>query len=197
MRWITMTPRIPGCSMPASSRPARKLSCLKMGYCLPKSPKFDIYVFFELFITNIRILFSSRSPHYVSQLNKSRSRDTKSMDITIMSNNAFLMPADETYIRNRLYFALAANYPDIDTAEVSLCAVPGFESERMLHCRVDISLVSGNAVFGESIESDIYVAIDRAVDRSCSKIPGDVEPKWQAFSRSGAISSSDNRLFSA
>lgn len=110
------------------------------------------------------------------------------MDIKIMPQGACLTPADETYIRNRLYFALAANYQDIDCAEVALCAIPGFESEEMHHCRVDISLTGGNAVIGDSIDSDIYVAIDRAVDRSCSKLTGGFDPKWQAFSRSESVS---------
>ena len=116
------------------------------------------------------------------------------MDIKIMQKDLFLTLADETYIRNRLYFALAANYQDIDSAEVSLCAVPGFESEGMRHCRIDIALVSGNAVIGDSIDSDIYVAIDRAVDRSCSKLISNIEPKWQAFSQPGSIPLADNRL---
>ncbi len=92
------------------------------------------------------------------------------MNINIMSKDTVLVRADETYIRNRLYFALAADHEGIDIADVSVCAVPGFDSERLHHCRVDIHLASGRAVIGDSIESDIYVAIDRAVDRASSKI---------------------------
>ena len=110
------------------------------------------------------------------------------MDIKIMPRDACLTLADETYIRNRLYFALAANHEEIDFAEVSLCTVPGFESEGMHHCRVDISLASGSAVIGDSIETDIYVAIDRAVDRSCAKITSNAQPQWHAFSRSQPVS---------
>ena len=110
------------------------------------------------------------------------------MDIKIMPKDACLTPADETYIRNRLYFALASNQRDIDSADVALCAIPGFESEAMHHCRVDISLTGGSTLIGDSIDSDIYVAIDRAVDRCCSKITGSFDPKWHAFSQSGSIS---------
>lgn len=106
------------------------------------------------------------------------------MEIKIVPKEVFLSLADKTYIRNRLYFALAASHRDIDTAKVSLCVIPGFESEGMHHCRVDIQLASGSTVIGDSIESDIYVAIDRAVDRSCSRVSGNVDPQWRAFSQS-------------
>lgn len=104
-----------------------------------------------------------------------------------------MTPADETYVRNRLYFALAANHQDIDNAKVSLCAIPGFESEGMHHCRVDVQLANGSVVIGDSIESDLYVAIDRAVDRSCARITSNVMPQWRAFSQSGAAPSRDGR----
>ena len=115
------------------------------------------------------------------------------MNIKIQSQDESLSSADETYIRNRLYFALAANHEDVATAQVSLCAIPGFESEGMHHCRVDIALVSGSAVIGDSVGSDIYVAIDRAADRSCSQLTSNVDPKWRAFSQSGSMPLRDNR----
>lgn len=115
------------------------------------------------------------------------------MNIKIMSKDESLSQADETYIRNRLYFALAANHREVETAEVSLCAIPGFESEGMHHCRVDIALIGGSVVIGDSVESDIYVAIDRATDRSCAQLTSNVDPAWQAFSQSEAMPMRDNR----
>jgi ribosome-associated translation inhibitor RaiA len=119
------------------------------------------------------------------------------MDIQITAKDVMLTPADETYICNRLYFALAANHQDLANVEVSLCAIPGFESEGIQHCRVQIQLANGCAVIGDSSESNIYVAIDRAVERSCSKVTCSDEPQWPAFSHSGSIPFATKDLSSA
>ena len=119
------------------------------------------------------------------------------MNIQIMSKDVLLTSADETYIRNRLYFALAANHQKIDIAEVSLCAIPGFESEAMQHCRVEIRLANGCTVIGDSSESNIYVAIDRAVERSCLKVTSGIESPMPAFSRSRSVPFTSKRLQSA
>jgi len=119
------------------------------------------------------------------------------MDIQIMSKDVSLTASDETYIRNRMYFALAANHQGIDTAEVSICAIPAFESEGIQHCRVEIRLANGCSVIGDSSESNIYVAIDRAVERSCSKVTCSIESPWPAFSQSGSIPYASDRLSSA
>lgn len=114
-----------------------------------------------------------------------------------MSKDVSLTPADETYIRNRLYFGLTTSQQKIGTTEVSLCSIPGFESEGILHCRVEIQLANGCAVIGDSSESNIYVAIDRAIERSCSKVTSSIDPQWPAFSHTGAIAYASNRLSSA
>jgi len=119
------------------------------------------------------------------------------MDIRIMRKDVVLSAADETYIRHRIYFALAANHRDIGAVEVSLCAVPGFESARMHRCRVDIGLLDGTGTTGESMEDNLYVTIDRAVDRACAGITLDVDPIWHAFSRSGPFPMEDKRPFIA
>lgn len=119
------------------------------------------------------------------------------MDIQIMSKDALLTAADETYIRNRMYFALAANHQCIGAAEVSVCAIPGFESEGIRHCRVEIQLTNGCSVIGDSSESNIYFAIDRAVERSCSKVVTSTESPWPACSKSGSIPYPNDGLSSA
>jgi len=119
------------------------------------------------------------------------------MDIRIMPKDVVLSAADETYIRHRICFALAANHRDIDAVQVSLCAVPGFESARMHRCRVDIGLLDGTTAAGESMEDNLYVTIDRAVDRACAGITFDVDPLWHAFSRSEPSPKEDRRPFSA
>ena len=119
------------------------------------------------------------------------------MNIQIMSKDDLLTPADETYIRNRLYFALAARDQDIDAAIVSLCTIPGFESEVIKHCRVEIHLANDCTVIGDSSESDIYVAIDRAVERSCLKVSSSVEPQFTTSRQPGATTYANNSLSSA
>jgi hypothetical protein len=119
------------------------------------------------------------------------------MDIRIMPQDVVLSAADETYIRQRLYFGLAANHRDIDAVEVAVCAVPGVESRKMHRCRVDIGLVDGSAAIGDSMEENRYVAIDRAVDRACGDLTLNVDPVWRAFSRSGPFPAADDRPFTA
>ena len=119
------------------------------------------------------------------------------MNIEILPKDVLLTPADETYIRNRLYFAVAGGEQDIDTATVSLCTIPGFESEEIQHCRVEIDLLNGCAVIGDSSESDIYVAIDRAIERSCRKVTSTIEPQSGASGHHGAIAYESNSLSSA
>ena len=119
------------------------------------------------------------------------------MNIEILPKDVLLTPADETYIRNRLYFAVAGSEQDIDTASVSLCAIPGFELEEIQHCRVEIDLLNGCTVIGDSSESDIYVAIDRAIERSCLKVTSSDEPQLATSSHRGAIAYASNSLSSA
>lgn len=109
------------------------------------------------------------------------------MDIQIQPGDLKLTPADETYIRNRLYFALAANDQELDNVDVSLCSIPGFESEAIQHCRVQIQLANGCTVIDDSSETDIYVAIDRAVERSCSKVMASDASQWSTFRPSRSI----------
>jgi hypothetical protein len=123
--------------------------------------------------------------------------EAQTMDIRIMPQDVVLSAADETYIRQRLYFGLAANHRDIDAVEVAVCAVPGVESRKMRRCRVEIGLVDGTAAIGDSMEDNLYVAIDRAVDRACEEITLNVDPVWRAFSRSGTFPSESNRPFAA
>ena len=48
------------------------------------------------------------------------------MDIQIIPKDVSLTLADQTYIRNRLYFGLAGDKQQVNSAQVLLCAIPGF-----------------------------------------------------------------------
>ena len=101
------------------------------------------------------------------------------MDIRIMLKDACLSAADETYLTNRLCFGLAANHRDVDAVEVSVNTVPGVEPGTAYRCRVDISLVDGASAPGECRDANLYVAIDRAIDRACGRIIRNVDPDWR------------------
>ena len=116
------------------------------------------------------------------------------MDIRITQKDLSLTPADNTYINNRLYFGLATNNQGINGAQVSLCAIPGFESESMHHCRVQVDLSNGRSVIGDSTETDIYVAIDRAVERSCSRVDSCGEFRYRPPGQSATAAFRENRL---
>jgi ribosome-associated translation inhibitor RaiA len=119
------------------------------------------------------------------------------MDIQIIPKDVSLTLADQTYIRNRLYFSLAGPNPQVDSAQVSLCAIPGFESESMHHCRVDVQLPNGRSLIGDSSESDIYVAIDRAVGRSCTRLASSDEFRYRSPGHSVSTAFRENHLPSA
>ena len=108
------------------------------------------------------------------------------MDISISPQGVHLTDADETYVRNRLYFGLAANHRDVDAVKVAVCAAPGAESASKHRCRVDIGLADGTAAIGDSLENNLYVAIDRAADRACCAITRNVDMDWRIFSRTEA-----------
>jgi len=114
------------------------------------------------------------------------------MEIRIMPKNLSLTTADDTYLRNRLYFGLAANHRDVVSVGVSLSTSRGSESGGLHRCRVDIALVDGSSALGASMETNLYVAMDLAVDRACAGITRNVDWNWREFSRTGPISSSAN-----
>ena len=111
------------------------------------------------------------------------------MEIIISNRNTVLSTADDTYLRNRLYFGLASNYRDIDSVEVLVNSAPGAEPEMFHRCRVDITMDDGSVVVGDSMETNLYVAMDRAVDRACSGITRNVDWNWRAFSQTEPTSS--------
>ena len=113
------------------------------------------------------------------------------MNISILPKGVLLTNADETYIRNRLYFGLAANHRDVESVELFVCTAPGGESASMHRGRVDIGLVDGAAAIGDSLEDNLYVAIDRAADRACCAITRNVDMDWRIFSRTEGAG--DNR----
>jgi len=119
------------------------------------------------------------------------------MDIQIIPKDVSLTLADQTYIRNRLYFGLAGDNRQVDSAQVSLCAIPGFESESMHHCRVDVQLCNGRSLIGDSSESDIYVAIDRAVTRSCTRLASSDGFRYQQPGKTASDAFRENHMPSA
>ncbi len=58
---------------------------------------------------------------------------------------------------------------------------------------MDIQIIPGDVkltaalLSGDSSETNIYVAIDRAVERSCSKVTTSDESRWPSFRHSGSI----------
>ena len=114
------------------------------------------------------------------------------MDIKIMTKDVYLTAADKKYIGNRIYFDLAANQQNVERTEVSLCAIRGFESERLHHCRVEVRLLNGNAVIGDSNETDIFVTIDRAIERACSRVSSSIGSQEQTIGRNGVVASANS-----
>lgn len=103
------------------------------------------------------------------------------MDIRIQANDFSLSPADEDYIRRRLYFELSRFQSEIDTVRVRLEEVPGFESEGISRILVEVGSADCGPVFGDSHESDLYVAIDRAAARVGTNMAGSVDSQAWAY----------------
>lgn len=70
------------------------------------------------------------------------------------------------YVRNRLAFAFSHASPAISRVAVRLADVNGPRGGADKRCLIELRLKSAPAVVIEDVETDLYLAIDRAVHRA-------------------------------
>lgn len=87
------------------------------------------------------------------------------MNIEILADDMPLSGAEETYIRRRLGATLGGRRSAIDTVQAWVCDIPGFDSEAVIHCRVDVKLINGQTVIGDSCDCDFETVVQRAAAR--------------------------------
>ncbi len=119
------------------------------------------------------------------------------MNITTHAQDCFLTPADEDYIRRRLFFALGTFQANIDTVKGSLVEIPCYESDRIKHFLVEVKLTNGSSVIGDSAESDLYIAIDRAAHQVGLNVASSVDRQPWTFNHFESTGSMKNNRTTA
>ena len=88
------------------------------------------------------------------------------MRIDIQSRGFDLTEGLREHTERRLQFALNWASHDVRTVSVRLFDINGPRGGNDKRCRIQIPLSGGRDVVIEDTESDLYVAIDRAADRT-------------------------------
>jgi ribosomal subunit interface protein len=87
------------------------------------------------------------------------------MLINIQTQGLELTEAIRDYTQKRLAYALSHGQQQIQRVQVRLIDVNGPRGGVDKRCQVDVRLKGLSSVVIEDIESDLYVAIDRAAER--------------------------------
>jgi len=97
------------------------------------------------------------------------------MRVTIQTNGFEMTSALRSYTEHRLAIALGWAREHTHKLSVSLSDINGPRGGIDKRCKIQVQLGSGRAVIIENIEADLYVAIDRAVDRADRAVVRQVE----------------------
>lgn len=87
------------------------------------------------------------------------------MPLDIQTNGFSLTESIRIYTTQRMQFALDRSDGQILKARVSLADINGPRGGIDKRCQINLSLVGQNNIVIEDIESDLYMAIDRASER--------------------------------
>jgi putative sigma-54 modulation protein len=88
------------------------------------------------------------------------------MQIEIQARNFPLTHALSRHVKRRLNFALSTRYEQIQRIQVRLSDINGPRGGKDKCCHIQITLPRLADVVIEDIESNLYVAIDRAAERT-------------------------------
>jgi putative sigma-54 modulation protein len=88
------------------------------------------------------------------------------MQIVIQARGFDLSPGLREHIERRLRFALDRTHYHVRRVSVGLSDLNGPRGGEDKCCRVQVAMAGAADVVIQDIESDLYVAIDRAVDRA-------------------------------
>jgi putative sigma-54 modulation protein len=88
------------------------------------------------------------------------------MRVTIQTNGFEMTSALRAYTEHRLAIALGWARDHTHKLAVSLSDINGPRGGIDKCCKIQVQLGNGRAVVIENVDADLYVAIDRAVDRA-------------------------------
>jgi ribosomal subunit interface protein len=87
------------------------------------------------------------------------------MHLDIQTSGFSLTDSIRDYTKLRMQFALHRNDKYITRVQVRLADINGPRGGIDKRCQIDLSLAGQNDILIEDIETNLYVAIDRAADR--------------------------------
>lgn len=87
------------------------------------------------------------------------------MQLDIQTNGFSLTDGLRNYTRQRMRFALDRNDARVMRVRVRLADINGPRGGIDKRCQIELALAGQSSVVIEDIETDLYVAIDRASDR--------------------------------
>lgn len=120
------------------------------------------------------------------------------MKIKIQPHNLALAPADCARLQQQLLFTLEGHQADIREVTVWFANLGGGNEHGLKRCLIEVKLVNGSFVIGETVESDLNRGIDRAVGRIATRLalslaskprekaaPESPFPAWQGLTPAG------------
>ncbi|MEI2635372.1 MAG: ribosome-associated translation inhibitor RaiA [Methylotenera sp.] len=87
------------------------------------------------------------------------------MHLHIQTNGFSITDGIRDYTKRRMQFALHRNDKHITRVQVRLADINGPRGGVDKRCQIELTLSGRNNIVIEDIETDLYVAIDRACDR--------------------------------
>jgi putative sigma-54 modulation protein len=87
------------------------------------------------------------------------------MQLDIQTNGFSLTDGLRNYTKWRMQFVVDRNDAQVMRARVRLADVNGPRGGIDKRCQIELALAGQNSIVIEDIETDLYVAIDRASDR--------------------------------
>ena len=88
------------------------------------------------------------------------------MKIEIQSNGITASDDLRDYVKRRVNYALSSRRDQIDTVRVRLAELGESRDGKNQSCRVQVNLPNRQRVTAEVLDSSVYVAVHRAVDRA-------------------------------
>ena len=105
------------------------------------------------------------------------------MDMKIVSENVAVNGSDHEFIRYRIAFSLAGNREHIESVRILVREIPGFDLESINQCLVEVVLVDGTALTGDSTATDLHEAIHRSADRATEWVARHLEHQPGYYAR--------------
>jgi len=88
------------------------------------------------------------------------------MNVSIQARDFTLTDAIQTYIKNRINYQFGSRFDQIQRITVRVSDVNGPRGGVDKRCKITVVLPHINKIVIEDVQADLYVAINRAMDRA-------------------------------